>query len=283
MIKTSISNYKKLLNRALLALEDRIDSIFPEGKFILVLDPDNPKEVKINIVLTSNGKGSFVKYTGKNYKIVIDTSYNDKEDCYGVLAHEITHISQAMNGFRDFDFSRSLEDYKRKKYKNYNDYYNEEGHSKRYTESEANLVQFFIILDKRGINKGFDFLLERSEYFKFGFKEFSKKSFLFGVSKETINLLREKVIIYARELLNLLEIRAVREKDQFKLEDMFFSVVSNIKELRNVMFMLNINIDVFYLQLVRINDAILENGLVTQDYLQERFKRVSLEWFQNLK
>lgn len=213
-----VSNYKQLLQRALAEMERVIDKIFPRGKFTIYLDPDLPKkETKKIIVSLSDTENvdSMAVPTATGWKITIDTQVEapTKEDVYQTLVHEITHISQSMNGFLGYELSVSMDVVKDLYQQRKEDLHTsprktkqtirrimEHRHPTKATEHEARLVELIYLLQKNQFAQALNYLYQEAEYYQnFDFRTLAKKATSLGVTREQLEGFRQ----YAQEQIGI--------------------------------------------------------------------------------
>jgi 8-oxo-dGTP pyrophosphatase MutT (NUDIX family) len=181
------------------------------------LDPDLPKkETKKIIVSLSDAENvdSMAVPTATGWKITIDTKVEapTKEDVYQTLVHEITHISQSMNGFLGYELLVSMEAARdlRKKYqedlrtaprktKQTIRKIMEHRHPTKATEHEARLAELIYLLQKNQFAPALRYLYQEAEYYQnFDFRTLAKKATSLGVTREQLEGFRQ----YAQEQID---------------------------------------------------------------------------------
>jgi hypothetical protein len=206
------SNYKNVLNVILSRAIKEFPKWSKQGKrrfgFKVPLVHDVGSKVSITINFRESDDGSFTKMTGNgNHLIVIDISYmdlNNKDDqdmLLGTLAHEVTHISQSYNGFKEYDFGSDFKQYNVSKGRlkkfgvtKYSQYYSKVSHSTRKTEKEAVLIKLFQLLKLKNMRMATQHTLGNSEYFSlYSYKQILTKAVVFGIGKEILKF--RKVLV----------------------------------------------------------------------------------------
>lgn len=145
-IRAGYSNYKELLQRMLSKLEEKIDKIYPKGSFRLDLVEED-KTRKITVRLGDFESESFLKPSENgNWVIQVDTFQTSKEEVFGIVAHEVTHISQIFNDFAFYEDKSSR-------------------HYEKETENEAVMVQIATLLKRGYLDAAKKEILSRADYF----------------------------------------------------------------------------------------------------------------------
>jgi hypothetical protein len=153
----------------------------------------NNKESKI-IILSGESNGMTLK---DGYFLIKLYCENDKESVLNVLAHEVVHVSQVYNSFRDYNNYTDYQKYKNSNYSeimSYQEYSDNISHKNQNTEKEATLVQLFYALEQGELDICIELLEEDNEYFTFNFKTFIKKAYMFGLEKNLIIEFRNRIL-----------------------------------------------------------------------------------------
>lgn len=147
-----VSNYNGLLQYVVDDFRKGIENIFPNGIYKVDLSyMNNPKLKDITIVLNDKLDTGSVNIDPKNlnnyndghYTIYVATGHsNNYVAATGTVAHELTHISQQISGFLNYEHGKR------------NDYVqNAEVHSTFETEHDAALAELLILLQFAGMDK----------------------------------------------------------------------------------------------------------------------------------
>lgn len=207
-----ISNYNGLTQNVISLVEKNLDKIIKNNKsnrnvnlkysfkgedgidlnLTIIFQSSNKKNTTYGIAKTSTPKGFIIEICPELWEY-------DKVDILAVIAHEITHISQKLNNFRQYSFKILNDKYKKipLNSETFRNYVNRT-HSEHLIEHEARLVQLFELIKRNEFDKACKLLYEDDDYFKFGFKDFVKKAYsYYSISKEQIlkiqNKFKEKI------------------------------------------------------------------------------------------
>jgi hypothetical protein len=162
--------------------------------------PDNPQlTVYVNIG-PKGKKASRVSPKGNNkYVIHINTnSAGSKANALGIIAHEITHVSQYYNKFMDRTKTEKIQDFRDQlsqagSFKVYRDYYRR-NHDKYPTEHEAVLVHLGYLLSRNEFVDAMYKVLNSPNYLKgFDYKTMLKKLAYLGVTNKQVQMLKKEI------------------------------------------------------------------------------------------
>ena len=109
------------------------------------------------------------------------------------IAHEVTHISQHMNNFRNFQFDMLRKIHPDIKPKNWG-IFMDSIHESLETENEAIMVQIAVALKRGNIDLAVEEMLNRGGYFKtWNWRKFATKLYSVGVTDKDIKKLRQEL------------------------------------------------------------------------------------------
>jgi hypothetical protein len=180
----------RLLNEVIAEFEKNLDEIYPSGT-ITILFKNKGKQLKIWIEVAEGEENRMTPAGVNKFKIYLD-SREGKEELSSVLAHEVTHISQAYNGFFDYEFEEAYSAATQQKVE-YRDYYNKK-HDALGTEIEAGLVELLTYLKKGDIDRAVALAMSRGDTYHFTNREYLKKAIRFGVSPRVLAQFKSKVM-----------------------------------------------------------------------------------------
>lgn len=189
---------------------------------------------KITIIIRSNE--NYNRTSRKSNCILIELCIDDnKENILGTLAHEVTHASQFLNGFLDYEFNIEYNNFKIQNIvdMDYQTYYEKYTHKYLKTEHEAVLTSLFYYLEIDNMDKALELLFEgeEMEYFKLDFKLFIKKACLFGITRSQLFKLQELIrnhILYI--------------KNTYQRYDLIEEYYKYLDDRKDVLKMLNIDL-----------------------------------------
>lgn len=191
---SGFSDYKGLLKRCLDKLDKVIDRVYPKGGFTLKMKEEVDKDYNVVKIKLGPGLHTSVRQYAKGYQIDIDTEEHSVEQVYTALAHEITHISQKMNNFHNFQFDMLRAKYKNVKPKNWSTLL-DSIHSDLETENEAVMVQIAVALKRGNFEAAAKELLNRHDYFKtWDWRKFATKLYSVGANGKDISKLHTILI-----------------------------------------------------------------------------------------
>lgn len=141
--------FNNIFDLVLHAVDEKWNKFLDKEKLNINVEPKEYPKFKILIKVSHDG--SRVKQNAVSYIIELDVDYGKSEELNS-LAHEVVHISQKYNNFKDYSFDKDYTRYKeinsrRKNKVTYGEYYRESSHDKLGTEQKCKLVQLFNCLE----------------------------------------------------------------------------------------------------------------------------------------
>ena len=203
-----VSNYNGILSIVIDDFKKHVKDIFPNGTYKIDFTKYNYPELKdITVVLNNKLDGSYIKikHDDGHFFIYLATQVNNIASIVGSLAHELTHVSQMLSGFFNYEYGKKSN-------------YGMDTHSTYEFEHEAALVAVLVMIglmnkdeydkDKKlyaELNTVFS-VTEYPEYFmKFPFKHIVKSMAKLGIDP--------RLFIPFRENIELAALRDLRELD----------------------------------------------------------------------
>lgn len=207
-LNEKVSNLDGLLQKYMEKIESKIGRIWPEGRmgFTMPLpkelwtdDKSNNLTVYVDIGYKGK-KASRVSPKGNNkYVIHINTNHaGSAANAMGIIAHEITHVSQYYNKFMDRTKTDKWQEFQDQlmsanSFKIYRDYYRR-NHDKYPTEHEAVLVHVGYLLSRNEITDAMYKILNSPTYIKvFSYKAMLKKLAYLGVTNKQVQSLKKEI------------------------------------------------------------------------------------------
>jgi hypothetical protein len=217
-INEGVSNWKgELMQTAIEEFEKRKDRLEKKNwkgtfKFKIMVPKlwgEGEEELTIDVKFEDRGwnsSGGYMKFKEYDKKAIIFINANPNSNpkrLFNTYIHEITHVSQKLNGFLDHAWNKHRDKYddeivskKRKSKVPYTKWYRNSTHDEHEAEWEANFVPLLEILKRGEIDDAVEYLISKPSYMRFTWKQFIQKAYAWGVSKETILTIRERFLLW---------------------------------------------------------------------------------------